>query len=298
MGEVASCVSSSSVPECMCSTTTSICDPYNTDVTLFCDASGSPSFSFDCTLSEQTCVDGTCDIAATDPPVGDLCAGNAGKQVPIPPACTSHTLCDTEATTLFPPQECPAGQYFDFSAQNCLTSPPDPCANCDGSCSDPFDCSFYHSCVGGVSEVKNECTEEPNLFYDPVTNICVDDETLCDPITDCTFNEETTDGSTPATDTSLTPATDASSTPATDASSTPATDASSTPATDASLTPATDASSTQATDESSTPATDTSTPNTDSSTASSDTTTTTTMPAQCTAENVGENYPYAPDCKK
>lgn len=64
-------------------------------------------FTYDCTENQQTCVDGIWDEAVCPPPEAELCAGNAGKQEPIPPACTSYTLCTSVDTTAFPPEECP-----------------------------------------------------------------------------------------------------------------------------------------------------------------------------------------------
>lgn len=165
-----------------------MCDPYDSDYLLVCDGNGTGIYDFDCSTNpNQTCVDGICDEPVTPVPEAELCSGNAGQLVPILPACTSYSFCDSENTTAMPPVDCSAGKYFDFASQNCLPLPPDPCANCEGSCPDPFDCSFYHSCVGGVSEVRNECPVE-ELYYDPDTKVCTDIDTVCAPITKCTFN--------------------------------------------------------------------------------------------------------------
>lgn len=188
IGGVAACVNISSAPECACTSTASMCDHYDSDLVLFCDGDGSPTFVYNCStdVPDQICVNGACDYASEV----DFCyEANDGKLVPITPACTSYTLCVSDGTTAFPPLECEAGKYFDFETQNCESLPPNPCVKCEGSCPDPLDCSSFHACCGSVSGNKNQCTDPLMPYYNPYTKVCENNDTVCALLTHCDFNE-------------------------------------------------------------------------------------------------------------
>lgn len=155
--------------ECTCaSAPTAICDAYNNDIVILCDEAGAPLYDFDCsTNAGETCSAVVCIVAPTELPTPSpciLCDDNSGKQVPIPPTCTSYTLYNTATTTLFPPMKCPEGQYFDPVVSTCVDAPPNPCTYCEGSCLDAFNCSFYHECVGDVSHSATECPDTMPSF--------------------------------------------------------------------------------------------------------------------------------------
>ena len=178
-----------------------MCDPYHSNIGWLCTANGIPSTKYDCSqIPGNICIAGACAVAPTVTPTQPapttevICAANAGQLVPIPPTCTSCTFCNTATTTSMAPSQCASGQYCDQAARSCVDFPPDPCAYCEGQCPDPFDCSYYHTCLSSVSQGRIMC-QSPTPSFDVGSKTCVVTPTtgpsVCALITLCDFSAYT-----------------------------------------------------------------------------------------------------------
>ncbi|XP_018023511.1 integumentary mucin C.1 isoform X1 [Hyalella azteca] len=201
---VAACVPKDSAPTCACTTTR--CDPYDSNYVDVCNTGGIYDVT-DCT-PEGTCTDGKCVAETTTTTVGptgpsscdEITDDPAGWHA-ITPACTDGFYC-TEAGDQTATQHCDVGQYVDENG-DCQSAPPIPCASgCKGLCPDDTNCTQYYVCdgAGGISAGPLPC---PNgNFFDPdyVPPSCVQgDDSVCAPLTFCSFDTSSGVGTTTTT---------------------------------------------------------------------------------------------------
>jgi len=206
-GGDAICVPEDTAGQCYCSGK-SQCDPFDSNYLMLCNPDGGLMVPpINCETTGQTCYLGECTSNAPTPPPSP-CADKANSWTAIYPACTSYAFCNSATTTSIK-YDCPAGTYYDeVNVKDCTAVPPNPCTGCEGTCSDPYDCSNYHTCQGGKITSSYKCAGDDTFDY--AARECVKTNEKCDPRIECEIGSGGTtpigdvtnspgDGTTPST---------------------------------------------------------------------------------------------------